>query len=192
MEKYIRLLGILFNISGVVSAFGKEYVLAVILIILGFISIIAVSIESIVKIKERTKQLEKEENEKTERAKIVEEGRTERTRIMASESTQQLKTLSDTYNNISASMPPEELQKLNNSNIAYYSEYIRNRSNDIISEKHIEDEIPSDIDKQNEGDKSSNEKTDRESEDDKNELLEISEKFLEQFMKIKRDGSNGK
>lgn len=192
MEKYIRLLGILFNISGVVSAFGKEYVLAVILIILGFISIIAVSIESIIKIKERTKQLEKEENEKTERAKIAEEGRTERTRIMASESTQQLKTLSDTYNNISASMPPEELQKLNNSNIAYYSEYIRNRSNDIISEKYIEDEIPSDRDNQNENDKSSNKKPDSESEDDKNKLLELSEKFLEQFMKLKKDGSNGK
>lgn len=191
MEKYIRLLGILFNISGVVSAFGKEYVLAVILVILGLISIIAASIESVIKTKEKTKQIEIEENGKTERAKIAEEGRTERTRNIASESTQQLKTLSDTYNNISASMPPEELQKLNNSNVASYSEYIRNKSKDIMSEKYIEDEITSDKDNQNENDKSSNQKIDSESEDDKNKLLELSENFLEQFMKFKRDGSNG-
>ena len=178
----MRLLGILFNISGVVSAFGKEYVLAVILI-LGFIAIIAVSIESVIKAKEKTKQIKIEENGKTERAKIAEEGRTERTRNIASESTQQLKTLSDTYNNMSASMPPEELQKLNNSNVAYYSEYIGNISKNIISEKYIEDDIPSDKDDQNESDKSPNPKIDSESDDDKNKLLELGEKFLKQFMK---------
>ncbi|MBD5534506.1 MAG: hypothetical protein HDQ99_02375 [Lachnospiraceae bacterium] len=192
MEKYIRLLGILLNISGVVSAFGKEYVLAVILAILGLISVIAASIESVIKAKEKTKQIEIEEIGKTERAKIVEEGHTERIRIITSESTQQLKTVSDTYNNISASMPPEELQKLNSSNVISYSEYIRNKSNDIMSEKHIEDEMTSYEITQNENDKSSNKENNSENDEDKKELLELSEKILEQFMKLKKDGSNGK
>lgn len=190
MEKYIRLLGILFNISGVVSAFGKEYALAVILVILGLISIIAASIESIIKTKEKTKQIEKEENGKTERAKIAEEGRTERTRITASESTQQLKSLGNIYKSTSDSMPPEELQKLNNSNVTFYSEYIRNKSKDIMSENHMEDEIPSDENFQIEKNKNSNEKLNNENDTDKNEMLELT-KVISQLMQSKKDGSNG-
>lgn len=190
MEKYIRLLGILFKILGVVSAFGKEYILAVILVILGFISIIAALIESIIKTKEKTKQIEKEENGKTERVKIAEEGRTERTRIMTSGSIQQLKSLSNIYKNISASMPPEELQKLNNNNVTFYSDYIRNKSKNIMSENYTEDEIPSDESNQKENSQNANEKNDDESNNVKNEILELT-KVISQLIQLKKDGSNG-
>lgn len=164
MEKYIRLLSILLDISGVVSAFDKNYVLAAALIILGLIFAIIASRESLQKEKEKTKQKELEEKQKTERVKIAEEEHTKRTKTAMSELTKQAKITRDIVLHSGASLPPDALQKQNNDNIIHINEIRKDVINDALHKKYMEDE------KQKENESKYHE--------DERDILELATKFI--------------
>ena len=123
MEKYLRILDILYNLLKDVFAFDELHVFLVALV-----PIIIVLIREY----GRTKRTEIEENRKTDRTKIAEEGHTERTKMVMTGYTEQLKITKDTILGLASSMPPEEPQKQNNSNLVYFSNIVNEKAKKIL------------------------------------------------------------
>lgn len=191
MKKYLGFilgLGLLFNISWVVSAFEKNYVLAAVLAILGLFSIIIASIESCFKEREKTKQKEIEETEKTKQIKTAEEEHTKRTEIVMAKSTEQVKMISNAILCSSASMPPGASEKRNNNNLVYFDKQMKNKLEDIISKNYLEDETSYTKTILNKSDKTSSEESKNEH-DDESDITKTAINFLSQLVNQKGMGT---